>query len=322
MNHVDTIDPAIVEADQRATAAAPLPPLDLKALVDAPAEKIRAAYDASSVYWNANPPPVASVVNLALAGPHGELGLRVYRPRDVAGLPGLLYLHGGGFMLGSVETHDTLCRMLAREADAAVVSVDYRLAPEHRFPVPVEECIFACDWLAEHGAQVGVDASRLAVGGDSSGANLALAVLDRRREALRTALLFYGCYGHMPEYGYEVGSAAAAYGDGRYGLGLDIMRRFYADYLRGEEDGCDPLFCSLNMDFSGLPPVLLTAAALDPLRDDTEALGLKLAAAHVPHRYILYPGTPHGFIRMALEVEVAACAVRDAADHLREHWRT
>ncbi|MYE58816.1 MAG: alpha/beta hydrolase fold domain-containing protein [Alphaproteobacteria bacterium] len=208
MTGVETIDPAIVEAGKRAAEASP--PLDLKALVDASAEDIRAAYDASSVYWNANPPPLASVVNLALAGPHGELRVRVYRPRDDGALPGLLYLHGGGFMLGSVESHDTLCRLLAKEAEAAVVSVDYRLAPEHRFPVPVEECIFACDWLAEHGAEIGVDAARLAVGGDSAGANLALAVLDRRREALRTALLFYGCYGHMPEYGFEPGSAAAA----------------------------------------------------------------------------------------------------------------
>ena len=319
MTGVETIDPAIAAAGRRAAAAAP--PLDLKALAEAPAAEIRAAYDASSAYWNANPPPVASVVNLALAGPHGELRVRVYRPRDDAALPGLLYLHGGGFMLGSVESHDTLCRLLAREADAAVVSVDYRLAPEHRFPVAVEECLFACDWLAGRGAEIGVDASRLAAGGDSAGANLALAVLDRRRGALATALLFYGCYGHMPEYGYGPGPAAAAYGDGRYGLGLAIMRRFYTDYLGREEDGRDPLFCSLNMDFRGLPPVLLAAAALDPLRDDAEALGLKLAAAHVPHRYILYPGAPHGFLKMAPEVEVAARAVRDAAAHLRAHWR-
>ncbi len=314
MTGVEIIDPAIVEASRRAAA------LDLRTLVDAPAAKIRAAYDVSSAYWNATPPPLASVVNLALAGPHGELRVRVYRPREEAPLPALLYLHGGGFMLGSVESHDTLCRLLAREADAAVVSVDYRLAPEHHFPVPVEECLFACDWLTEHGAEIGADASRLAVGGDSAGANLALAVLDQRREALRTALLFYGCYGHMPEYGYELGPAAATYGDGRYGLGLDIMRRFYADYLGAAADGQNPLFCSLNMDFRDLPPVLLTAAALDPLRDDAEALGLKLAIAHVPHRYILYPGVPHGFLKMALEVEVAARAVRDAADHLREHW--
>ncbi len=318
MTRVDTIDPAIVEASQRAAAVSP--GLDSKALADAPVEEIRAAYDASSTYWNANPPPLAAVVNLALAGPHGDLRVRVYRPREKTGLPGLLYMHGGGFMLGSVETHDTLCRLLAREADAVVVSVDYRLAPEHRFPIPVEDCIFACDWLAEHGADIGVDASRLAVGGDSAGANLALAVLDRRRKALGTGLLFYGCYGHMPEYGYAPGPAAAAYGDGRYGLGLDIMRRFYKDYLRGEDDGRNPLFCSLNMDLRDLPPVLLAAAALDPLRDDAEALDLKLAAAQVPHRYILYPGVPHGFLKMAPEVEVAARAVRDAADHLKQHW--
>ena len=320
MNRVETIDPAIVEASRRAASVSP--GMDSKALADAPVEEIRAAYDASSAYWNANPPPVASVADLALAGPHGDLPVRVYRPREETGLPGLLYMHGGGFMLGGLETHDTLCRLLAREAGAVVVSVDYRLAPEHRFPVPVEECIFACDWLAKHGADIGVDVSKLAAGGDSAGANLALAVLDRRREALATALLFYGCYGHMPEYGYEPGPAAAAYGDGRYGLGLDIMRRFYRDYLRGEEDGSDPLFRSLDMDFRDLPPVFLAAATLDPLRDDAEALGRKLAAADVPHRYILYPGVPHGFLKMAPEVEVAARALRDAAEHLRERWRT
>lgn len=196
MSRVDTIDPAIVEASQRAAAASPSP--DLKELIDAPAAEIRAAYASSSAYWNANPPPVASVVDLFLGGPHGELRIRVYRPCDNGGLPALLYLHGGGFMLGSIETHDTLCRLLAKEVDTAVISVDYRLAPEHRFPVAVDECIFACDWLVEHGPEVGVDASRLAVAGDSAGANLALAVLERRRDALKTALLFYGCYGHMP----------------------------------------------------------------------------------------------------------------------------
>lgn len=312
------VDPAIVEAGRRAAAVSP--PLDLRTLADAPAEEIRAAYDASCAYWNADPPAMASVADLALAGPHGELRVRVYRPREAGNLPGLLYLHGGGFMLGGLESHDTLCRMLALEADAGVVAVDYRLAPEHRFPVPVEECIFACDWLRDNAAGIGIDAARLAVGGDSAGANLALAVLDGRRGVLGTALLFYGCYGHMPEYGHPIGPAGEAFGDGRYGLGLGIMRRFYADYLGADGDGRDPRFCSLGMDLRDLPPVLLVAAALDPLRDDAEALGLKLAEAGVPHRYILYPGAPHGFLKMAPEVEVARRAVRDAAEHLRASW--
>ena len=233
-------------------------------------------------------------------------------------LPGLLYLHGGGFMLGSIETHDSLCRLLTREAQAAVVSVEYRLAPENRFPVAVEECIFAFDWLTRQGAEIRVDVTRLAIGGDSSGANLALAVLSRRRESLRAALLFYGCYGHLPEYGYAQGSAAAKFGDGRHGLGLAMMRRFYAEYLHNG-DGGDPAFCPLNMDFRCLPPALIAAAELDPLRDDSEVLVSKLADAQVPHRYVIYSGTPHGFIRMATEVEVAAHAVHDAASHLKAY---
>ncbi len=317
MNQIETIDPAVVEASRRATGDET--PIDFRTLVDAPVADIRAAYDATCVYWNASPPAVAAVSDIALEGPHGELRARIYRPSE-ATLPGLLYFHGGGFMLGSIETHDTMCRLLAREAQAAVISVDYRLAPEHRFPVAVEECVFACDWLVQHGAEIGVDTARLAVGGDSAGANLALTVLNERRTPLRAGILFYGCYGHLPELGYPLGPAAKAYGDGRYGLGLDLMRRFYTDYLRDDADGHDPRFCSLRGDVRGLPPVLLTAAALDPLRDDAEAFRLHLEAADVPHRYILYPGMPHGFLKLAPEVDTAQQGLRDAAAYLQEHW--
>ena len=319
MTAVDPIDPAVVAASRRAAGGAR--PIDFRTLVNAPAADIRAAYDATSAYWNARSPIVAAVADIALEGPHGELRTRIYRPSKAV-LPGLLYFHGGGFMLGSIETHDTMCRLLAREAHATVISVDYRLAPEHRFPVAIEECVFACDWLVDHGAEIGIDTARLAVGGDSAGANLALAVLNQRRAPLHVGILFYGCYGHLPELGYPLGAAAKAYGDGRYGLGLDIMRRFYADYLRNDADGRDPRFCSLLSDVRGLPPVLLTTAALDPLRDDAEAFRRHLEAANVPHRYILYPGMPHGFLKFAPEVETARQALRDAAAYLQEHWDT
>ena len=317
MTQTETIDPAFVAASRR--AAGDTPPIDFRTLVEAPAADIRAAYDGTCVHWNASPPAVAAVRDVTLDGPHGDLPARIYRPSDEA-LPGLLYFHGGGFMLGSIETHDTMCRLLARDAGAAVVSVDYRLAPEHRFPVAVEECVFACDWLAAHGAEIGVDTGRLAVGGDSAGANLALTVLNERRAPLRAGILLYGCYGHLPELGYPLGAAAKAYGDGRYGLGLDIMRRFYADYLRDDADGLDPRFCSLRSDVRGLPPVLLTAAALDPLRDDAEAFRKHLEAAGAPHRYILYPGMPHGFLKLAPEVDAARQGIRDAAAYLQEQW--
>lgn len=243
MSNIETIDPAVVAASRRATGDTP--PIDFRTLVDASVADIRAVYDETCVYWNARPPTIAAVTDIALEGPHGELRARIYRPADAV-LPGLLYFHGGGFMLGSIETHDTMCRLLAREARAAVISVDYRLAPEHRFPVAVEECVFACDWLVEHGAEIRVDTTQLAVGGDSAGANLALTVLNERRTPLRAGILFYGCYGHLPELGYPLGAAAKAYGDGRHGLGLDIMRRFYTDYLRDDADGRDPRFCSLR----------------------------------------------------------------------------
>ncbi len=313
----DTLDPAVAEAARRAAAHAP--PVDFRTLTGAPVSAIRAAYDTTCAYWNARPPALASVADTTAEGPHGTLRFRVYRPSE-GRLPAILYLHGGGFMLGSLDTHDTLCRLLARDAGAVLVSVDYRLAPEYRFPVALEECLFACDWLIEHGEALSIDVSRLAAGGDSAGANLALSVLHAKRADLRAGLLFYGCYGHLPEFGYPLGEAAQTYGDGRYGLGLDLMRRFYTDYLRSEADGLDPRFCSLRSNVSGLPPVLLSAAALDPLRDDAEAFRRHLEDAQVAHRYILYPGMPHGFLKLAPEVDAARQGIRDAALFLREHW--
>ncbi len=318
MPATDTVDPAVIEASRR--AARHEPAVDFRTLADAPVREIRAAYDRTCAYWNARPPALPSVVDTTVEGPHGTLRLRIYRPSEARG-PGVLYLHGGGFMLGSVETHDTLCRLLALEAGAVLISVNYRLAPEYRFPVAYEECRFACGWLIDRGTEFGVDPDRLAIGGDSAGANLALSVLHAERETLRAGVLFYGCYGHLPEFGYPLGAAAAAYGDGRYGLGLDLMRRFYADYLRNEADGRDPRFCSLRSDVRGLPPVLLAAAALDPLRDDTEAFRRRLERARVPHRYVLYPGMPHGFLKLAPEVDTARQGLRDAALFLREHCR-
>lgn len=318
MTEAQTIDPAIVEAGRRAAEDNPV--VDFRTLVDAPVADIRTAYDSTCHYWNASPPPLASVTDRTLEGPHGGLQVRIYRPSDEV-LPAVLYFHGGGFMLGSIESHDTASRILAQEARATVVSVDYRLAPEYRFPVAIEECLYSCDWLKEHGDEVSVDASRVAVGGDSAGANLALTVLNERRDALDAGLLFYGCYGHLPEFGYPMGTACKTYGDGRYGLGLDIMRRFYTDYLRNDADGADPRFCSLKADLRGLPPVLLTAAALDPLLDDAEAMRLRLTKLGVSHRYILYPGVPHGFLKMAPEVDIAYQAFRDAGTYLQERWK-
>ncbi len=317
MTDKSPIDPAIVAASKRAAEAVPV--VDFRTLVNAPAEELRAAYDAICSYWNSRPPTVQSVVDLEKQGPHGALPLRVYRPHSEPG-PGLLYFHGGGFMLGSLETHDTVCRLLARETGAAVVAVDYRLAPEHRFPVAVEECIFACDWLVAHGSEIGVDTARLAVGGDSAGANLALTVLNERRDPLSGGVLFYGSYGHLPEHGYPLGRAAEAFGDGRYGLGLPLIRYFYASYLGDQAGTSDPRFCSLKCDFSGLPPVLLTAAAVDPLLDDSEALRSHFQAAGVPHSYIVYPGMPHGFLMLAPWAEPARRPFRDAAAYLKTLW--
>jgi acetyl esterase len=277
-------------------------------------QEARAAYEAGAGVLEVPRPQLARVEDLGIpVRDGGRLPARLYVPnRDV--LPALLYFHGGGFTIGSVASHDTLCRTLARLAGCAVLSVGYRLAPEHRFPTAVHDAWDATQWLARSGAGLGLDLRRLAVGGDSAGGTLATVCATQARDAglpLALQLLFYpGCAArqHAPSHA-------------RFHQGLILeqahIEYFFRQYVDDFERD-DWRFAPLNTpDLEGVAPAWFGLAECDPLVDDGLAYADKLRAAGVPVDLEIYRGVTHEFIKMGRALPEARQAHADAAAALQ-----
>jgi acetyl esterase len=260
--------------------------------------------------------PVARVEDRAIPGPAGEIPVRIYTPDGDAPFPVLVYLHGGGWVLGNVETHDATCREVANAAGCIVVSVDYRLAPEHKFPAGPEDCYAAYRWVADTSASFGGDASRIAVGGDSAGANLAtvvcLMVKERGGRMPAFQVLIY------PATDYAFDKPSHRENAEGYLLTTDSLRWFWDHYLNSDADAANPYASPLRADdLTGLPPALIITAEFDPLRDEGEAYGDRLRAAGVPVVVSRYDGMIHGFFGMSLIVDKAKQAVGEVAGALK-----
>jgi acetyl esterase len=265
--------------------------------------------------------PVAAVHDDAVPGPGGRIPIRIYRPSLEEPLPVLVWLHGGGWTIGSIETTDALCRRLARLTPCAVVSVGYRLAPEHRFPAAVEDADAATRWVAKHAAGLGLDAARLAVGGSSAGANLATAAarLARAREGPKPMfqLLVYPPTDFRADTPSLRENADPAFFDRR------SLEWCWSHYLGDEADGDDPLASPLRAaELDGLPPALVITAELDPLRDEGERYAERLSAAGVPTQLARFDRMVHGFFSMTGVVDAATEAQELAAAELRDAFST
>jgi acetyl esterase len=263
------------------------------------------------------PEPVAHVENLRLPGPDGEIPVRLYRPESKAALPGLVYFHGGGFVLCNLESHDGVCRSLANAAGCAVVSVDYRLAPEHPFPAAPEDCYAATRFVAERGRELGIDAARFAVGGDSAGGNLTAVVSqmarDRRGPRLRFQLLVYP----VTDASFDT-SSYRENAEG-YFLTTNMMKWFWGKYLADPADAANPYASPLRAkDLTGLPPGLCITAEFDPLRDEGEAYAARLREAGVGVATTRYDGMFHGFFGMGAVLDQGRKAVAQAAGALKK----
>jgi len=278
-------------------------------------EQVRRMFQESALVGEGE--QVARVEDRTLPGPAGEIPVRVYAPEgEEEPRPGVVYFHGGGFVMGSLETHDATCRSLANASGCTVVSVDYRLAPEHPFPAAPEDCYAATRWVASHGAELGIDPDRLAVAGDSAGGNLAAAVSlmarDRGGPALRHQVLIYP----VADHGFDTPS----YRENAEGylLSRQLMEWFWGHYLARESDADHPYASPLRApDASKLPPALVLTAEFDPLRDEGEAYAERLRAAGVPTRLSRYDGMIHGFFSMAEAMEPGRRAVDEVAAALR-----
>ncbi len=256
------------------------------------------------------------VRNLKVAGAGGELDARLYRPEDSDNLPLLVFFHGGGFVIGNLDTHDNLCRSLARLCGAVVVSVAYRLAPESRFPAAPHDCYRATCDLVERAGELGYDASRLALAGDSAGANLAIAV-SRLAQIRKGPRIAYQCL-FYPATDARCDSASQHDFAEGYFLTRVQMQWFWNQYLQRPEQGDEALASPLRAeDLAGLPPTSLFSAEYDPLRDEGEAFAARLQAAGVPTRLQRCGGMIHGFVSMAAFVQRAQQALESAAADLR-----
>ena len=267
------------------------------------------------------PEPVDQVVPGVVPGPAGPIVVRIYTPKGgQAALPGLVYLHGGGWARGSLQTHDIVCRSLANGAGCVVVSVDYRMAPEHRFPAAFEDSLAATRWVAEHAAELGIDPRRLAVGGDSAGGNLAAAVALAARDAGGPSLVHQLLIYPVTDYNFDTRS----YADNAEGYMLTraAMQHYWRLYLRDGSDGADFRASPLRArDFGNLPPALVITAEFDPLRDEGRAYADRLREAGTPVLYREYPGMVHGFVTSAGVLDAGKQAVREAAAALKEAFR-
>lgn len=244
----------------------------------------------------------------------GGVPIRLHRSPRPRALPALVYLHGGGWTSGSAADSDELCRTLAHEAGCAVAAVDYPLAPKHRFPAPLDDCLAATAWLAERGGDFGLDPALLAIGGASAGANLAAAVTQLARDRGGPPLVFQLLV-------YPPLDEAAAADVEHAAFRRADMRRHWSLYLRDPSDGADPRASPLRtIDLGGLPPALVITAELDALTEEAEAYAQRLRHAGVPAEVRQFAGAQHGFFSSATPQGAAARA--DAAAALRQAFGT
>ena len=283
-----------------------------------PAEA-RRLYRERRSFTQPEPPQVATVRELKAPGPHGDIPLRLYRPLGSAVgdvLPALVYYHGGGWVIGDLETHDTLCRELANGSGACVVAVDYRMGPEHRFPAAVDDVIAATQWVRDQARELHIDPARIAVGGDSAGGNLAavvaIAARDRGTLPIAFQLLIYPATDQR-----RVAASHTTNGQG-YLLTNETMAYFTGHYIADPAQYLDwrasPL---LHENLAGLPPAFVLTAGYDPLRDEGLAYSQRLTQAGNRASHICFERQIHGFITMGRLIDESNTAVALCAAMLR-----
>ncbi|HET8692963.1 MAG TPA: alpha/beta hydrolase fold domain-containing protein [Steroidobacteraceae bacterium] len=272
--------------------------------------ELRAWSEKARAPWRQGGPQMLESRDLEAPTRHGRVRIRVHRP-ERGELPALVYLHGGGWVVFSVDTHDRVMREYADRAGCCVVGIDYALSPEHRFPVALEQVVDVVDWLSREGASLGIG-SRLAIGGDSAGANLGVAASLARRDAGKPPLL-----GMLLNYGAFVSrcsdDSCRRYGGPGYMLGCEEMTGYWRSYARTEGDLDNPLVCPLLGELSGLPPAFLAIAECDILAEQDRQMAERLQAAGVPVQSVVYRGASHSFIEAMSVAEVSRRALSDAS---------
>ncbi|MCU0312014.1 MAG: alpha/beta hydrolase [Acidimicrobiales bacterium] len=266
-----------------------------------------------------NPTPTTielpSVTDRVIPGPGGDLPIRVYRPSDESGLPVVVFYHGGGWVLGNLDSHDHFARVLASKADCVVVAVDYRLAPEAKFPAAADDAVAALEWVVDNAAELDVDGDRIAVAGDSAGGNLAAVVAVHARDSDRIELVQ-----QVLVYPVTDGTCdRPSWHDNAEGYMLtsEGMEWFHENYASHDDDRTDPRYSPIFADLDGVAPAVVVTAEYDPLRDQGRAFAEALTSAGVEVEYHEFDGMFHGFFSMDAGIDRAAEAQERVAAALR-----
>ena len=280
---------------------------------EVPVDQARAGHEAETAHLSGPGEPVAEVRDLEIPSPAGSIPARLYRPEGDGPLPLVIYLHGGGWMLGSIDSFDTVLRALANASGAMVLSVGYRLAPEAPFPAGLEDATCAVRWAAAEAASLGADPGRLAIAGDSAGGNLATVAAKRLRGEvdLRVQVLIYPVT--------DAGCNTASYREfgERHGLTAASMQRFWNLYLDGADGLQEDASPLRSADLEGSPPAFVLTAGFDPLRDEAEAYCEALREAGVEAECRRFAGAIHGFWRWLAVTKLSRAAVDEVAGALR-----
>lgn len=281
---------------------------------------MRLDYRAERAYWNAGGPQMVAVTDAVVDTDDGAVPVRLHRPTDAERPPVIVYLHGGGWVLGDLDTHDRILRNLAHHTGAVVVGVDYSLSPEAKFPVPVRQCAAVVEHVVAHADALGVDAGALALAGDSAGAHLALAAtlaLAERGSAAAPSclLLFYGLYGLTDS------PARRLLGGPWDGMSRADLEFYWSQYLPGLEHLSSPQVDLLSADLTAVPPCYLAAADLDPVKDDSAVLAALLERLGTAVEHSVFEGVLHGFLHYTRELDEATAAFARAAAFHRAHAR-
>lgn len=300
------VDPAIQQVLD-GVAAMPGP----TALEEMGPSEVRSMMDEMAAIFSG---PEVETEDRTIPGPSGDIPVRIYRPEGDGPFPVVVFFHGGGFVIGSIASHDATCRSLCQKSGSVFVSVEYRLAPEHPFPAAPEDCYAATRWVSNHGAGLGVDPSRLAVVGDSAGGNLAAVVCLMAKEQGGPPIAFQALVYPVTDHVETASRTENAEGYLLTTAAMDWFIDHYADDEARKNPWCAPLRA---VDLGGLPPALVVTAEYDPLRDEGEAYGRRLQRAGVPVAISRYDGMVHGFFSMTALVPRAVDAEDEVAQALR-----
>jgi len=263
------------------------------------------------------PEAVASIQNVMIPGPLGDIPVRIYTPVGDGPHPGMVYFHGGGWVVCNLDTHHVICTAIARRAGAVVVSVDYRLAPEHKFPAAVIDSYAATVWVADNAAKLGIEPSRLTVGGDSAGGNLATVISLKARDEQGPPIALQVLVYPVTDLSRLDTPSYQEFADG-YDLTKAAMEWFRDHYLRTPEDAFHPHVSPLHaQNLSGLPPALILTAECDPLRDEGEAYARSLELAGTQVSLTRYAGMIHPFFSLSGIIPKALDAIQQVADAVR-----